>query len=410
MNTVKYISKNIAVSAQKSSVIFALFIICCIVSVLVILFSHGVYQNYETLLTFEDENWNFVESSPDISFGEITDSYVDEDAQLTNYLGDGESTLGEFRQVLDLMDDKTKSSFTGFCMTYNFKDIYNFYPESTVRGEDEMNLLLSSRIEYDSSAHEYGLYSSLTENIHTEYGRYITQEDELSANPVLYLPYGCDRKLIGEKVKFLDREYQVIGVDSEVGIEYIVPFSTLPDDLTFASVGLLTDKVITTDTYRKIKEAFTTVYGDNVNFPDFKTADTTEQTFYVSIMLISVALSVLSAINLSILFRYIMLTRRKRLAIFRLSGCTRRKARIMYLGEVAGISIIIFAVCSILYNYILMPKLTFAFPKIQAVYSFKTYLYLFAIFIVILLMAINIIFSFQVEKQPVDMFKKAGDK
>lgn len=411
MSTIKYILKNIIVSMRKSSVIFALFIICFIVSVLVILFSHGVYQNYETMLTFEDEYWNFIESSPDISFGKITDTYVDEDAHLTNYLGDGKSTLGEFRQVLDLMDDKTKCSFTGFFMVYNYKDTDDFFTEGIERYEDQMNPLLVSRLEYDTSAHQYGLYSSYLENVSIAQGRYITQEEELSGKPVICLSYDCDEKLLGQKIEFLGKKFEVIGFQDEYSIyEFNVPFSTLPDDLTFYSVSILTDKVITTDTYRKIKEAFTTVYGDNVNFPDFKTADTTEQTFYVSIMLISVALSVLSAINLAILFRYIMLTRRKRLAIFRLSGCTRRKARIMYLGEVAGISIIVFAVCSILYNYIIMPKLTFAFPKIQAVYSFKTYLYLFAIFIVILLSAINIIFSLQVEKQPVDMFKKAGDK
>lgn len=414
MSTIKYIIKNIAVSMRKSSVIFALFIICCIVSVLVILFSHGVYQNYETMLTFENEYWNFVESIPDISFGKITDTYVDEQAQLTNYLGDGKSTLGEFRKVLNLMDDKTKSSFTGFFMIYNFKDTYDFYPDridGIDDGENEKGHLLISRIEYDESAHQYGLYSSLTKNISPTSGRYITQDEELSSANVLFITSDRDIDLIGHKVEFLNKEYEIIGIESlGNGNEYIVPFSTLPDDLTFSSVSLLTDKVITTDTYRKIKEAFTSVYGDNVNFPEFKTADTTEQTFYASIMLISIVLSVLSAINLAILFRYIMLTRRKRLAVFRLSGCTRIKARFMYLGEAAGISVLIFIVCSIVYHYVIIPRLTFAFPKIQDVYGIKTYLYLFVIFIAVLLLAINIIFSLQVEKQPVQMLKKAGDK
>lgn len=412
MSIIKYILKNIAVSMRRSSVIFTLFIICCIVSVLVILFSHGVYQNYETMLTFEDEFWNFSQGGgPMISFGNITGTDYIEESDVTEYLGDGKSTLGEFRQVLELMDDKTKSSFTGFFITYhNLKETYDFYPKGTVRYEDEMDPLISSRLEYDDSAHQYGLYSSLTENIIPEKGRYITQDEEFSGEHVLYLPSGCDVNLIGKDVEFLNKKYKVIGVDSVCELDYIVPFSTLPDDLTFSYVYLIPDKVITTDTYRKIKEAFTSVYGDNVNFPDFKTADTTEQTFYASIMLISIVLSVLSAINLAILFRYIMLTRRKRLAVFRLSGCTRIKARFMYLGEAAGIAAVIFIVCSILYHYVIMPRLIFAFPKIQNVYGIKTYLYLFVIFMSVLLLAINIIFSLQVEKQPVQMLKKAGDK
>lgn len=401
--------------------IFALFILCNIVSVLVIVFSHGVYQDYASKIISDDSNWEskWVEYDPEISFGNITDTVGDEN--ITNYYGDGKSTLGELRQVLDLLDDKTKSSFTGFYMYYKFEDPHSFEAETdnnmTITSSDgdldEMGNfhILMSRIEYDSTAHQYGLYSSLTENIHPLVGRYITQQEELEGKPVIYLPPDSDTNLLGKTVEFLGMKLEVIGIDGPKGMsDYIVPFKILPDDLTFSTLSFLVDKPITTDTYRKIKVAFESVYGDNVNFPDFETVDPAEQTFYASIMLISIALSVLSAINLAILFRYIMHTRRKTLAILRLSGCTRIKVRIMYLAEVAGISIIIFAICSALYNYLIMPRLTFAFPKIQEVYNIKTYLYLFAIFIVILLAAINIIFSLKVEKQPVDMLKKAGDK
>lgn len=421
MNTLKYILKNIYISMRKSPVIFALFILCNFVSVLVIVFSHGVYQNYASKMISNDSDWasKWIEDDPSISFGNITDTYVADNDVVTNYYADGVSTLGEFRQVLDLLDEKTKSSFTGFWMFCNFEDTYDFKAETneniTITSSDgdmgdDGNLLIS-RLEYDSSAHQYGLYSGFAENARILAGRYLTQQEELEGKHVIYLPSGSDTNLIGKKVEFMGMQLEVVGVAApEVLGQYIVPFKLLPDDLTFNEVTIMADKPISTETYRKIKEAFTSVYGDRANFPEFETVDPTEQTFYASIMLISIALSVLAAINLAILFRYIMHTRRKTLAIFRLSGCTRIKIRIMYLAEVAGISIIIFGLCSALYHYIIMPKLTFAFPRIKEVYSLNTYLYLFAIFIIILLVAINIIFSLKVEKQPVDMLKKAGDK
>lgn len=419
MSMIKYILKNIYISMRKSPMIFALFILCNIVSILVIVFSHGVYQDYASKMITNDAEWQskWIENSPTISFGKITDTEVDK--EVTNYYGDGKSTLSEFRQVLDLLDDETKGSFTGFFIRYNFKDTYSFQADNkdniTITNSNgdlfEVGNFLMSRLEYDTSAHQYGLYNTLTKNIKPTAGRYITKQEELQGKPVIFLPPNSDVSLIGRKVEFMDMQLEVVGVDGSLGgSEYIVPFKLLPDDLTFDYVDFLTDKPISTETYRKIKEAFTSVYGDKVNFPEFETVDPAEQTFYASIMLISIALSVLSAINLAILFRYIMHTRRKTLAIFRLSGCTRIKIRIMYLAEVAGISIIIFALCALLYQFIIMPKLTFAFPKIQEVYSLNTYLYLFAVFIIILLAAINIIFSLKVEKQPVDMLKKAGDK
>ena len=165
--------------------------------------------------------------------------------------------------------------------------------------------ILISRLEYDPSAHQYGLYSSLLENIHPSFGRYITQQEELEGKPVIYLPPDSDPSLLGKKVEFMGMQLKVVGIDEPTGgSEYNVPFKLLPDDLTFSSLSLLLDKPISTEAYRKIKAAFTSVYGDKVNFPEFETVDPTEQTFYTSIMMISIALSVLSAINLAIMLMY----------------------------------------------------------------------------------------------------------
>ena len=156
----------------------------------------------------------------------------------------------------------------------------------------------------------------------------------------------------------------------------------------------------------KRQQAFEDVYGDYVNFPEMYTVDTEEKTFYVSIMMISVVLSVLAAIILAILYRYIIFTRRKTMSVMRLNGCTRGRIRLMYLIEIIGSATFIFALCALAYHKLILPRLTYLIDRIGEVYSLNTYLYIYGVFIGVLFVVINIMISTQLDRQPVNMFRR----
>lgn len=421
MKTLKYVFKNLKVTLKKSPVIFGLYVICCVVSVFVVLFSHGVYQNYKVkTIGGSDENLGPnglpILGYSDVTFGNLIEETLQEHngyEPYYQYVGDGKSTLGQFRQVLALLDEKTKTECTGFAIFYDIDcintDEYRFDYPGFEKFIEENYLMLESRLEYDKQAHAYGLYNTFVKNSRDSFvaGSYLSQEQEVNGEHVIVIPKNDEIKnqydMIGETVRFLGQQYEVIGVHH---LGYTVPFATIPDDLTFDSIGLLVDKPMTTYAYRHLKDAFEKVYGDYVNFPELYTIDETEQTFYVSIMMISVVLSALSAIILAILYRYIIFTRRKTMSILRLNGCTRFRIRIMYLIEIMGTSIAIFAGCAYAYHKLILPKLTLMISRIAEVYSFNTYVYVFAVFVSVLFVVINIMISLQLDKQPVDMFKR----
>lgn len=422
MSVFKYIKKNLATTIRKSPVIFGLYVICCVVSVLVVLFSHGVYQNYKSKISGGGDgnvgpNGLPFSGQSNVCFGNITEEQLYETEGYEDYYhyrGDGTSTLGQFRQVLELLDEKTKTECTGFAIYYDKKstnteeyifnapDYEGFVPGSYVDR-------LESRLEYDKEAHAYGLYNTYVKNhmyAHVE-GKYISQEQEINGEHVIVIPYDSEDKtqseLIGQTVTYLGQQYEVVGLFHG---NFQVPFSTIPDDLTFDDISLLVDKPMTTYAYRHLKAAFEEVYGDYVNFPELYTIDETEQTFYASIIMMSVVLSALSAIILAILYRYIIFTRRKTMSILRLNGCTRFKIRLMYLIEIMGTSIGIFVGCAYAYHKLILPKLTLVIERITEVYTFDTYLYVFAVFVSVLFVVINIMISLQLDKQPVNMFKR----
>lgn len=396
---IKYIFKNIFSTLKESFLISVLYVLCLLVSIIVILFSHGVYQNYETKLLNNDTGESLHQDQAFFSVGKVSEVYEFEGT--TSYFSDETFLLSDFRKFLDILDDETKTSFTGFLIEYDFDDTYDFV--------DEEWTTMDSRIEYDESAKQYGLYSTYMSNISASKGRLITQEEELNGDMVITLPYGSDEKLIGQKIEFIGQEYEVIGIQM-MNPYYTVPFNTIPDSMSVKNFSFLIDKPITTETYKKIANALTEVFGDEINLPKFETVDESEQTFYVSVMAISVVLSMLSAINLTLLFRYILSKRRKTFAIYRMVGLSKFRTRLMCFIEILGINTLGFLLCSLLFHFVLIDSISKVFERFGEVYSTSTYLYLFAVFIGVIFIFMEIVLRKQASSFPFAMLKKGGGK
>ncbi len=446
-----YVFKNIRITAAKSPAVFIMYILSCVVAVVVVMFSHGVYQNYQTKVTELEEDKNvgpdgkmILEYTP-ITFGNITAEYVEEPSGDENEIdfepykyndADGSTTVGEVRKVIDKLDEKTKTEFDGFFMWCDMKATINEHPEYAFgcgeynkyyldddlyyqqhEGEDLSQVnqkppvfepSTSIRCEYRK---ELGIFSFYKTAVRNEggavSGERITDENELNADNVMLLTSeSWDSEIVGKTVRFFDKEYKVIGLVNQFTDTVEVPFSTMPDDVIINEVMILPNKPISTYAYRHMKQAFEEVYGDYVNFPEMYTVDTEEKTFYMSIMMISVVLSVLAAIILAILYRYIIFTRRKTMSVMRLNGCTRGRIRLMYLIEIIGSATLIFALCAVVYHKLILPKLTYLIDRIGEVYSLNTYLYIYGVFTGVLFVVINIMISTQLDKQPVNMFRR----
>lgn len=397
----RYIFKNIKLSLRNNTLISLLYVICTAAAVLAVLFSHGVYQNYSTDTYLSEISAD--QEQAFYSFGEKLDRIENEGT--VSYRGGGSGTVGEFRQVLELLDDETKESFTGFFLSYSLKDY-------------GMAEWMNGRLEYHTEEHRYGLYREYLDNLRVTFGRYISDEEDLAGARVAVIRgYPIDDSpapaaFTGDKTELFGTEYEVIGVwsESDAGSDDLaVPFATLPDDMPIKRVSFLEGKVITTKAFDAVNNAMKQVFGENVNIPEMETADVTEVRFYSSIVIISLVLSVIAAITLMILFRYIVFTRRKMISILRLAGCTRGRAAVMFTTEAVGVSVLIFGLCVVMYHWLILPKLTYFFPKITEVYTLGTYLYIFAVFTGVFLLTMTLMIASQLDRQPVDMFRRAGE-
>jgi hypothetical protein len=327
------------------------------------------------------------------------------------YMGSETITPLQLRNVLDKLDDSTKSSLPGMYFILNFDDDENAYAEYFDTDEDgDVNYPMSAvRIEYDENLGDYSLYNSYVENISLRKGRYFTKEEYASDENLIVLPSYAKDELVGKNVKLLGKDYTVIGILGENATdEFQVPFKTLDDNCSIADISFLDDNALDAESFANLKKAFAETLDCDVNFPPIETVDLSEIKFYNSIIFISVAVAVASAINLAMLFRYVIKSRNKQTAVFLLCGCSHGKIRRMYTAEIGIISVAIYAVFAAVFNYALLPLLKVFFEYIDVAYNARVYLTIFGIYIVSIYLFLNLVILRTSKTSPVKMLKERG--
>ena len=223
----------------------------------------------------------------------------------------------------------------------------------------------------------------------------------------LYICNIYDAAPLNDELKNID-DVESVTSGNTVQEEFQVPFKTLGDNCTISSISFLDDNALDTESFFKLKKAFCEVLTCNVNFPPIDTIDMAEIKFYNSVIFMSVAVAIASAINLAMLFRYIIRSRAKQTAIFMLCGCTSNKIRRMYIAEIGMISVTIYVIFALVFNYALLPKLTLFFEYIKVAYNFRVYMTIFGIYIISIYLFLNIVILFTNKRSPVKMMKERG--
>ena len=114
---------------------------------------------------------------------------------------------------------------------------------------------------------------------------------------------------------------------------------------------------------------------------------------YNTIIIISILIAILAAVNFAVLYRYILSRRTKTLAVFRMCGCTKFTALRMFLSECMFITVPLFALTTIIYDKFMLPKLGQHFEYIESAYSFKLYLLIFGIYIAATFVVLTVMIS-----------------
>lgn len=383
----KYTLKNIKFFFIDNWIIFILLIISVITSSIVIFFAYGVYQNYNTILNYKED-----------------DSYDD-------YIWvDYENTNSEYVTKEDLMNclseiDRISNGLQEQIVQYNVEGVLddNSYEFKFIYSNGKFKVAE----EFKENLKEYG---NLTE------GTYWSDYEEengicvaLISDPDVFGDISALSSIrYGSQLKIGGKIYDIIGKQAWNEKGAMFPFSTISDDQLLTSTFISFNSAVSVKTYNQIRNIFNNYMGDKAIFEEIKMLDKETYYTYKTVILISVFIALIAAINFMILYRYIMSTRKRTTAIFRILGLTPAKLNFMNMSECIILIVPFFILGMVLYQTVFLPRLHTYFVYMQDAYTPFVYFLLFVIFISVSLIVIGIMLLVMSRKRILELIKDRG--
>lgn len=360
--------------------IFILVLICIITSSFIINFSYGLYQNY-----------NVIKEEEASEFTEIPIMINNQNA----------ITKDKVKECVFSISDTTNNAINMYLVFPVIEPFYSRqYDETSPWNKINLYFTAENSCIKPSTRFE----ENLKKNGNLINGQYFSEDQEANGERVALvriiedeLDLGCTKTITTRVeddkrwVEIQGKEYEVIGYHTQMATPYF-PFESLDETTTFQElIDLVFKKPITISEYNDVRQNFERVFGDAVTVPDMDIPESENYYLYNTIIIISILIAILAAVNFAVLYKYILSKRTKMLAVFRICGCTKLKALIIFLTECMIISIPLFAVTTYVYDKFVLPILSKHFEYIEAAYSFKLYLlistiYIFATIFVLILM------------------------
>ena len=383
----KYTLKNIKSFFINNFIIFILLVISTITSAIVIFFSYGVYQNYNTILSYKEDDLS--DDYIGINYVNTGSEYVTK-RDLLNCLSEIDDISNELREQIIQYDVEGIIDNN----SYEFKFLYC---DGKFKVAEEFKENLKK-------------YDNLTE------GTYWSDYEEANGICVALI---SDPAVFGEisaldSIKYVNqlkiggKIYDIIGKQAWNEKGAMFPFSTVADEQLQTSTLISFNSAVSVKTYNQIRDVFNNYVGDKAVFEEIRTIDKDTYYTYKTVILISVFIALIAAINFMILYRYIMSTRKRTTAIFRILGLTPAKLNFMNMSECIILIVPFFILGMVLYQTVFLPRLHTYFVYMQDAYTPFVYFLLFVIFISVSLIVIGIMLLVMSRKRILELIKDRG--
>lgn len=383
----KYTLKNIKSFFINNFIIFILLVISTITSAIVIFFSYGVYQNYNTILSYKEDDLS--DDYIGINYVNTSSEYVTK-RDLLNCLSEIDDISNELREQIIQYDVEGIIDNN----SYEFKFLYS---DGKFKVAEEFKENLKK-------------YDNLTEGTYwSDYEEANGIRVALISDPAVFGEISAlDSIKYGNQLKIGEKIYDIIGKQAWNENGAMFPFSTVADEQLLTSTLISFNSAVSVKTYNQIRDVFNNYMGDKAVFEEIRTIDKDTYYTYKTVILISVFIALIAAINFMILYRYIMSTRKRTTAIFRILGLTPAKLNFMNMSECIILIVPFFILGMVLYQTVFLPRLHTYFVYMQDAYTPFVYFLLFVIFISVSLIVIGIMLLVMSRKRILELIKDRG--
>jgi hypothetical protein len=180
--------------------------------------------------------------------------------------------------------------------------------------------------------------------------------------------------------------YKIIKVTSNEAFDtmYFIPFTSLADDTPLINgVDIVFKDSISYSNYQKIKDAVDEYMAGNAYVQNMNLSAATDIAYYKTIIWITVAVAFLFAINLAVLYKYIVECNKRRIVIMRICGCKRSRSIRLFLTQALMIIAPVFALLEYAFHKLIYPNILDFFPNMINSFSLSVYAVMFVGYVVV---------------------------
>ena len=410
---IRYVFKNLKNQFTKQRLLSLLLVLNIVVSCLVICFSYGLYHNYRAIISKGEEE----KVKSICALVDSNDFYTLDDAETFEV---GSLLPDQLVELMYSLSSSTVENIEDISFSYiiktplyykeseYYKDIEYYDPEDLPYYDENAdgfyNVLncsftLKDGKTVDKMSSFFPVFTdeqySSGEKIIAISENYFIRDNVwsqgynyhgITGSPYL-LPQGTDSIIMGGE------RYKIVKILTEEDYgskDMYIPVTAIPESAQVlynrysehqrSAFDIRFKEPLTHRQRDDISECMKRVLGDEFYLEDIRFTDVTDLGYYSSIILISLLIAAISAINMAILYSYLLEKRSRQLAIFRLCGMSKAKAVLSYLAECFVITAPIFIITEVVFSIVIIPPLTRFFPKIHLAYNAKLYIAIFFVY------------------------------
>lgn len=122
---------------------------------------------------------------------------------------------------------------------------------------------------------------------------------------------------------------------------------------------------------------------------------------YNTIIMVTIFITIVSAINFAILYRYILSSRKQSLMVYRICGMSFARVVLLYLGECVVLTVPAYVIGALLFEHVILKKVSKYYDYMSNSYSSYVYMVLFAIYFILslLILLFMIIYALKTDKE-----------
>ena len=360
-----------------------------ICSCIMIHFSYGLYQNYQLKKQYDLSDDREITLTLQGNFDEISDGELNNDESFF-----AEADSADRYVTVDLL----KKYVAEFSNTYtdNLK-----YVEATAI-VDRLPFRMDFAIRDGRMVKSDEFEKEIEDNALLESGRYFTEEEYRNGEAVAlcwdYLHWNTMSSPVSRRMavdrntlRIQGKEYKIIAYGIIDVDRPTIPVTSLEGATPFAGeIVFHFRRPIRQEQYDVVAEKTAKVLNDKAVIKPVSLPNDDAVYLYNTIILVTVFITLVSAMNFAILYRYILSCRKQSLMVYRICGLSIGKVVLLYLGECVAMTVPAYVIGVLLFANVILKKMSGYYEYMNDSYGISVYLIFFLVYFLLSLLILTV--------------------